>query len=90
MNGYTTVTKPSNEFRDWDIEPETSAGSVDANDHPSYVWRGSADCRLTLAWTRCSVLQKPRTAGKPDVFDTLDYGALLAVLPRCLRSVRND
>jgi hypothetical protein len=90
MNGYTTVTKPSNDFRDWDIEPETSAGSVDANDHPSYVWRGPADCRLTLAWTRYGVQQKVAKVDRPGVSEDRDYLALLAVLPRCLRSVRND
>jgi hypothetical protein len=47
MNGYTTVTQPSNEFRNGDIEPETSVGGVDAHDHPSYVWRGSADTWLS-------------------------------------------
>lgn len=90
MSGYTTVTKPSNDFRDWGIKPNPCVGRVDARDHPSYVWRGSADSRLILARPRYGVQQKGPKVGKPDVIDTLDYVELLAVLPRCLRSVRND
>lgn len=84
------MTKPSNDFRDWDIEPETSVDGVDANDHLLYVWPGPADRRLMLARPRCSVQQKARKVEKPGVSDARDYLALLAVLPRCLRSVRND
>ncbi len=50
------MTKASNDFRDWDIEPETSVGGVDPNGFPFYVWRESADNRLTLARPRyCSI-----------------------------------
>ncbi len=90
MSGYTTVTKPSNDFRDWGIKPKPCVGRADARDHTSYVWRGSADGRMTLTRPRYNEQQKGPKAGKPDVFDRLDYVAPLAVLPRCLRSVRND
>ena len=42
----------SSDFRDWDIEPETSAGGDDANGFPFYVWRETADNRLTFARPR--------------------------------------
>ena len=53
------VTKSSDDFRDWDIEPETSVGGVDANGFPFYVWRESADSRLTLARPRyCCIVPR--------------------------------
>lgn len=90
MSGYTTVTKPREYFRDRDFELQNSAGAVSAHDHSLYVWRRPAVRRLALARPLYGVLQKARKAGKPDVINTLDYLALLAVLPRSLRSVRND
>ena len=42
----------SSDFRDWDIEPETSVAGTDANGFPFYVWRESADNRLTFARPR--------------------------------------
>ncbi len=50
--GYMIVTKSSNDFRDWDIAPESSIAGIDANGFPFYVWRESADNRLTLARPR--------------------------------------
>jgi len=46
------MTKNSKDFRDWDIEPETSFEGVDENGFPFYLWRESADNRLTLARPR--------------------------------------
>lgn len=84
------MTEPSEYFRDRDFELQKSVGAVSANDHSLYVWRGPAARRLALARPLYGVLQKARKAGKPDLINTLDYLALLAVLPRSLRSVRND
>ena len=80
------MTKASNELRDWDIEPETRVGGVDAIGHLLYDWREAADSRLTLARSRCSVQQTARKTGKSELFDTPEYVALLAALPRGLRS----
>ena len=90
MNGYTTVTKPSKEFRDWDIEPETSVGGVDATGHLLYDWREAADSRLMLSRPRYSVQQKARKVDRPGVSDARDYLGLTAVRPCSLRSARND
>lgn len=89
MIGYTTVPKPSNDFRDWGIEPETGVGDIDANDHPSSVCRGSTANWLTLARAGYGVKQKADMTGKSGVFATPDYVAFFAVLRRGLRSVRN-
>lgn len=61
MNGYTKVAEPTKDFRDWDIEPETSFGDVDANGLPFYVWRENADNRLTFARPRyCCIVERDR------------------------------
>ena len=53
------MTKASSDFRDWDVAPETSVGGIDANGFPFYVWRESADNRLTLARPRyCCITPK--------------------------------
>jgi hypothetical protein len=40
------------DFRDWDIPPETSLDGVDNNGMPFYLWRESADNRVTLSRPR--------------------------------------
>ena len=40
------------DFRDWDILPETSMGGVDNKGMPFYIWRESADNRVTLSRPR--------------------------------------
>ncbi len=84
------MTKPSKEFRDWDIEPATSVGGVDATGHRLYDWRTAADSRLMLARPRYSVQQKARKVDKLGVSDARDYLGLPAVRPCSLRSARND
>lgn len=90
MNGYSTVTKPSKEFRDWDIEPRTRTGGVDASDHSFYVWHGPADRWLALVRPRYGKLQKARKAVKPGMLDAPDYWPPPTARTRCLRSARND
>ena len=46
------TSKVSKDFREWDIAPETSVAGIDANGFPFYVWRESADNRLTLGRPR--------------------------------------
>jgi hypothetical protein len=54
------VTKSSEDFRDWDIEPETSSNGTDARGYPYFLWRESADNRLTLSRPRyCCITEKP-------------------------------
>lgn len=54
------ATKRSQDFRDWDIEPETSANGTDARGYPFFIWRESADNRLTLSRPRyCCITEKP-------------------------------
>lgn len=84
------MTNPSNELEDWEIGPETCVGGIDANDAPSQAWHIPADNWLTLARLSYGVKQKAHKADKLDVFDTTDYVVFRAVLPRGLRSVRND
>ncbi|MBX9683004.1 MAG: hypothetical protein K2X41_04370 [Hyphomicrobium sp.] len=90
MNGYTTVTKPSKEFRDWDIGPATCVGGVDATGNRLYDWREAADRRLMLARPRYIVQQKARKVDMLGVSDARDYFGLPAVRPCSLRSARND
>lgn len=54
------ATTRSEDFRDWDIEPETSASGTDARGYPFFIWRESADNRLTLSRPRyCCITEKP-------------------------------
>lgn len=47
MKGQTSA-----DFRDWDLAPETDFGSKDANGLPIYIWRETADSRLTFGRPR--------------------------------------
>ena len=52
-------TQRSEDFRDWNIEPETSHSGCDELGLPYYIWRESADNRLTLGRPRyCCVTLK--------------------------------
>lgn len=44
--------KPSTDFRTWNIEEETRDGGRDAQGLPYYIWRESADNRLSLSRPR--------------------------------------
>lgn len=47
-----------NDFRTWDMEPETSLSGSTAEGYPLYVWRESADNRLGLSRPRyCCVVR---------------------------------
>ena len=54
------VPQKFEDFRDRDIEPETSLGGGDAHGYPFYLWRESADNRLTLGRPRyCCITETP-------------------------------
>ena len=46
------MSKNNKDFREWDIKPETSVEGLDASGFPFYLWRESADNRLTFARPR--------------------------------------
>lgn len=51
------ATNSSNDFRDWDIDVETRYSGYDELGFPFYLWRESADNRLTLSRPRyCCVM----------------------------------
>jgi hypothetical protein len=56
----------SDNFRDWDIPVETSYSGVDAAGFPFFLWRESADNRLTLSRPRYCCI----TAGEDQLYFT--------------------
>jgi len=46
------MEQKSTDFRDWDIAPQSSFDGVDASGFPFYLWRESADNRLTFGRPR--------------------------------------
>lgn len=61
QKGHTAAerTPGRSDYRNWDIETETSTSGVDANAYPYYLWREGADNRLGLSRSRyCCVTER--------------------------------
>lgn len=52
LNVEEWVPQAQNDFRNWDLEAETSVGGTAQNGYPFFLWRESADDRLGLSRPR--------------------------------------